>query len=267
VSDHETWSNEKLLQRLATPAAGEAWTLFLRRHTPLIVSVARQYHHDEQRLRDCYLFVCEKLCDDGFRRLRAFRQADAVQFSSWLRAVTANLCVDWLRREFGRQRRFRTIAALPELEQAVYALRFEQGLSLPACYEAARERFPELTEVQLAGVVRRLNRKLTPRQHWLLATRNRTAISIDDPDAAGEVALALAGGDDPEHLAVSEEQRQRLHAALRQLDARQRLLLKLRYQQGLTLQEVARLAGLEDPFRARYQVQQALERLQSLLLD
>lgn len=267
MSDHETWSSEKLLQRLATPAAGEAWKLFLRRHTPLIVSVARQYHHDEQRLRDCYQFVCEKLCDDGFHRLRAWRRADQVRFSSWLRAVVANLCVDWLRSEFGRQRRFRAIAGLPELEQQVYALRFEQGLSIPACYEAVRARFPDLTEVQLAGIVRRLNRKLTPRQHWLLATRNRAAVSIDDPDAGGEVALALAGGDDPESLAVTEEQQKRLEAALHQLDARQRLLLKLRYQQGLTLQEVARVAGLEDPFRARYQVQQALARLQSLLLD
>jgi RNA polymerase sigma factor (sigma-70 family) len=267
VTSHENWSNEQLLQRLATPAAGEAWKVFLRRHTALIVSVARQYHHDEQRMRDCYLFVCEKLYDDGFRRLLAYRQADKVQFSSWLRAVVANLCVDWLRSEFGRQHRFRAISELPELEQQIYAHRFEQGMSIPACYQAISARFPEVTEVQLAAVIRRLNRKLTPRQHWLLATRHRSAVSIDEPEVQREASLALGGGDDPETLAADEQQQARLEAALKQLEPQQRLLLKLRYQQGLTLQEVARLAGLQDPFRARYLVQQALQRLQSLLRD
>lgn len=267
MTGHENWSNEKLLQRLATPAAGEAWKLFLRRHTSLIVSVARQYHHDDQRLRDCYLFVCEKLCDDGFRRLLAYRPAEKVRFSSWLRAVTANLCVDWLRSEFGRQRRFRAIAELPELEQQVYAHRFEQGLSIPACYEAISAKFPQVTEVQLASVIRRINRKLTPRQHWLLATRSRTALSIDEPEVRREASLAQGGDDDPERHAAAEQQQVRLEAALEQLDTRQRLLLKLRHQQGLTLQEVARLAGLKDPFRARYLVQQALLRLQSLLQE
>lgn len=267
MTGHESWSNDQLLQRLATPAAGEAWKLFLRRHTSLIVSVARQYHHDEQRLRDCYLFVCEKLCDDGFRRLRAYSPVGGAQFATWLRAVVGRLCVDWLRSEFGRQRRFRAIAELPELEQQVYAHRFEQGLSIPACYEAISAKFPQVTEVQLASVIRHLNRQLTPRQHWLLATRNRTALSIDEPEVRREASLARGGDDDPESRAAAEQQQARLEAALEQLDSQQRLLVKLRYQQGLTLQEVARLAGLKDPFHARYLVQQALLRLQSLLRD
>ena len=266
MTGHETWSNDQLLQRLATPAAGEAWKLFLRRHTALIVSVARQYHHDEQRLRDCYLFVCEKLCDDSFRRLRAYSPVEGAQFATWLRAVVGRLCVDWLRSEYGRQRRFRAIASLPELEQQVYALRFEQGLSIPACYQALSGRFPEVTEVQLAAMVRRISGTLTSRQHWLLATRNKPVLSLDEPEVRREASLA-ADGEDPERRAADEEQQARLEAALQQLDSQQRLLLKLRYQQNLTLQEVARLAGLQDPFRARYLVQQALLRLQALLRE
>lgn len=262
----EIGSTENLLQRLATPAAGEAWKLFLRRYTPLIVSVTRQYHHDEQRLRDCYLFVCERLCDDGFRRLRAYRPAEGAQFATWLRAVVGRLCVDWLRREFGRQRRFRVIAGLTELEQQVYALRFEQGLSIPACYQALSARFPEVTEGQLAAVVRRISDTLTSRQRWLLATRSKPMLSLEEPEVHREAALAV-DGDDPERRACDEEQHARLEGALQQLEPQQRLLLKLRYQQGRTLQEVARLAGLQDPFRARYLVQKALQRLQSLLRE
>lgn len=264
VTGSEEWSTEQMLRQLGTPAAGEAWKFFLRHHTPLILSVGRQYHHDEQRLRDCYLFVCERLCDDGFRRLRAYRPADSVQFATWLRAVVGRLCVDWLRSEFGRQRRFRAITGLPELEQQVYALRFEQGLSIPSCYQALSARFPELTEVQLAAVVRRISGTLTSRQRWLLAARNRPVLSLDEPEVLREASLAR-DDDDPERHAADEEQQARLATALEQLEPQQRLLLKLRYQQGLTLQEVARLAGLQDLFRARYLVQQALQRLQSLL--
>ena len=264
MTDLETWSNDQLLQRLATPAAGEAWKQFLRRHTPLIVSVTRQYHHDEQRLRDCYLFVCERLCDDGFRRLRAYRQAEGAQFATWLRAVVGHLCVDWLRSEHGRQRPLRAITGLPELERQVYALRFEQGLTIPACYQALSAHFPEVTEVQLAAVVRRISAALTPRQRWLLATRNKPVLSLEEPEVRREAELAV-DGNDPERCAADEEQQARLEAALQELEPRQRLLLKLRYQEGRTLQEVARLAGLQNPFRVRYLVQQALQRLQSLL--
>jgi RNA polymerase sigma factor (sigma-70 family) len=259
-------STEKLLQGLATPAAGEAWKLFLRLHTPLIISVTRQYAHDEQRLRDCYLFVCERLCDDSFRRLRAYRPVAGVQFATWLRAVVGRLSVDWLRSEYGRQRPFRAIVGLPDLEQQVYALRFERGLSIPACYQALTARFPEVTEVQLAAVVRRISGMLTSRQRWLLATRNTPVFSLEEPEVSREAALAV-DSDDPERRACEEEQHARLEGALQQLEPQQRLLLKLRYQQGRTLEEVARLAGLQDAFRARCVVQQALQRLQSLLRE
>jgi DNA-directed RNA polymerase specialized sigma24 family protein len=47
----------------------------------------------------------------------------------------------------------------------------------------------------------------------------------------------------------------------------QRLLLQLRYEQELTLAEVARLAGLPDLNRANRQIQAALAELARLLED
>jgi len=265
LAGQNNWSTEEMLQRLVSPEAGDAWQFFIHRFTPLLVSVARQYHQDPQRLRDCYLYVCEKLCDHEFARLQAYAKVEGVGFSSWLRAVTANLCVDWLRSEFGRRRRFRAIRRLPELEQAVYEHRFEQGLSISACYETLSTRFPDLTEVQLAGVIRRVNRELTARQHWLLSTRKPAMLPIENPDVRREASLVSGGSENPENQEIEREEQARVDAALRQLEPNQRLLLKLRYQQGLTLKEVARLAHLDDAFQARYQVQLALRRLQELL--
>jgi hypothetical protein len=51
------------------------------------------------------------------------------------------------------------------------------------------------------------------------------------------------------------------------LPAEQRLLLRLRYEQNLTLAEVARLTNQSDPFRANRQIQSALKALADLISD
>lgn len=260
-------ADEKVLEQLGTASAGAAWAVFLRRHTPLILAVARQYERDEQALHDCYLFVCEKLSDQGFRRLRTWRKRDKVRFTTWLRAVVANLCVDWHRSVQGRFRPVSTIAGLSALERLVYQHRFELGASIRECHEAVRVMHPQLTELDLAVIIRRLNRLLTPQQHWMLATRRRVAVSMDDDAVRQEADQVLDSQQSPEHQATEGEQLQRLGAALRQLSPRQQLMLKLRFQQGLSLQEVARLTGHADLQKARYQLRLALDRLRELLAD
>jgi len=260
-------ADENLLKQLGTAAAGAAWTVFLRRYTPLILGVARQYQRDEQSIQDCYLFVCEKLIDEDFRRLRAWRRRDNLQFTTWLRAVVANLCVDWHRSTQGRQRPVSSIADLPGPERLVYMHRYELGASVHECHEAVAARYPQLTVLDVAAIIRRINQLLTPQQHWMLSTRRRLAVSLDDAGIRSQAELTLDAQQTPEELAESEQMKKRLRSALRHLPARQRLLLKLRYQQGLSLKEVARLAGHRDLQQVRYQVRLALERLQALLSD
>ena len=262
-----SWTDEKLLKKLGTSRAGIAWKVFLDKYSAVILSVAKQYQHDQQNILDCYLYVCEKLTDDQFRRLRAWRRQGDVRFSSWLRAVVTNLCVDWHRSENGRHRQFRSIAELSDLERLVYKLRFEQGASIQGCYAAVSGSYPELTEIELTGIIRALNRQLTPRQHWIMATRKRALVSFDDAMVRREVSLTSTNIDNPEEGAASDQEQQHLEAAMNLLTAKQSLILKLRYQQGLTLKEVAQLAGFEDPFKARYQIRLALDRLKELLRD
>jgi RNA polymerase sigma factor (sigma-70 family) len=52
-----------------------------------------------------------------------------------------------------------------------------------------------------------------------------------------------------------------IQEALQRLAPRQRLLLRLRYEQDLTLEEVARLVGLGDPYRAHREIQAAVAEL------
>ena len=78
----------------------------------------------------------------------------------------------------------------------------------------------------------------------------------------GRVPTADPG---PEEQAEATQQRRQLRDALAKLTPEQRLLLRLRYEQGLTLAEVARLTRQPDPFRANRQVQAALEALARLM--
>jgi RNA polymerase sigma factor (sigma-70 family) len=259
-------ADENLLEQLGTANAGAAWTAFLRRYTPLIVGVVRQYQRDAQSLNDCYLFICEKLIDDDFRRLRAWRNEN-VRFASWLRAVVANLCVDWHRSVQGRRRPFRSFADLTGPERLVCIHRFKFGASLRECHEAVVVAYPQLSELDVAAMIRRMNGLLSPQQHWMLANRRRAAVSLDDTEIRRQAEQTWDSQETPEELAVAGQQQERLHAALRQLTTSQQLLLKLRYQQGLSLKEVARLAGYENLQQARYQIRLALERLQTLLSD
>jgi RNA polymerase sigma factor (sigma-70 family) len=136
------------------------------------------------------------------------------------------------------------------------------------CLQALQPRFPELTAATVSEINARLFAVLTPQQRWQLSVRapgpgpvDRGASSEDDDPGWG----VAAPGPGPDDLAAELQERQRLQDALSQLPAAQRLLLRLRYEQNLTLAEVARLTGQADPFRANRQIQAALTALAELM--
>jgi RNA polymerase sigma factor (sigma-70 family) len=156
---------------------------------------------------------------------------------------------------------------LPRLEQQVFKFKFEHGLEFHSCLASLQSEFPGLTEPQLQGVLSHINNLLTPRQHWLLSTRQSKPISLDNVSQTITVEQIADPGEDPETLAEISEEHEQLNAALAKLSSQHRLLLKLRYQQDLSLKEVARLTRLGDPFRARRHIQAALQELSKYLVS
>lgn len=258
----------KWVERLSSDAAGEAWAEFLREYTPLIRHVVRHHEHDPANAEDSFNYVCEALSDDGFRRLRNFRPDGPARFRTWLVAVVANLCRDRRRRQRGRDRPFQAVARLPELDQQVYRLMFVQGNSRAACLAELAPRFPGLTDAVVAEINARLFGLLTPQQRWQLSARPHVPVRCGSRSGTGEddpMDRVEAGGPGPEDEAAMLQERQQLRQALAGLTSGQRLLLRLRYEQGLTLAEVARLTRQPDPFRANRQIQAALEALERLM--
>jgi len=251
----------ELLASLNSPAADAAWRQFLKRYSEQMVRIVREGGFTRDECNECFLFVCEKLCENRCRRLRKYQPEGSASFRSWLEVVVANLCIDWRRSLVGRPRPFRNILGLRPLEQRVFHYRFLKRFSLNACLAALQPEFPGLGAPELAEAISSVQTTLTSRQHWLLSISQAEVLSLQS-DAVDEPRSFAPG---PGRQAVASEEQQRLERAMAQLQPRQRQLLAMRYRQDLTLQEIARLTRLGDPFRVRRQIQAALDELERLL--
>ena len=258
----------QLLQRLRSYQAQEAWAEFLASFSPLILQVVQLFERDDDPIADCYLFVCEQLSQKQFRRLRLFRPDGPASFRTWLRAVVRNLSLDWRRREFGRHRVFESIQRLPALEHEVFHCVFEQGLSAVEAFLSLRAKVPGLDEQRVEQAVERIHSLLTPRQLWLLhADRPELPAGALEPDGV-ETPLDERVADsrpNPESLAAWNEERTNLSRALALLSRDDRLFLRLRYEQELTLEKVAKVTGLKDAQAADRRIREILARLQKCM--
>lgn len=230
-----------LLRRLSSADAGPAWVEFLELHAPLIMSVAGQFEYEQERIHDCFLYACEQLNDNGFRRLLKFDTTGKATFRTWLGSVVFNLCVDWHRREYGRVTLLPAISALPAFDQSVYRMVVEQGMDKEACFQSLRADFPDLTRDLIAKAVARVYALLTPRQRWQITVRNRGRKQIRGSAHQESLEWLPDPAPGPDAGAQKRQELESLQDAMTRLPVEQRLLLKLRFQEGLTLKKIAQL--------------------------
>jgi RNA polymerase sigma factor (sigma-70 family) len=254
-----------LLQTLGSTEARDGWKEFLEQFSPLILQVVRHFEYDPDRVADCFLFACEHLSRDRFRRLRRFRLGGAASFSTWLRAVVRNLCCDWHRREFGRERVFESIARLSPFDQEVFRAIYEDGSSEEEAYLALRSRQPQLTRERLTSSRERIDRVLTPRHRWLLSLRSAEsrseAAAAPQPDGKTPEPQLSDTAPNPEEQATFEERRTALRRGLARLTAQERLLVRLRFEEDLSLEQIARAMRLGDAFAVHRRLGEILDRL------
>jgi RNA polymerase sigma factor (sigma-70 family) len=225
------------------------------------MNTANQIEFEQDRVNECFLFVCDQLCGDGFRRLLKFNTSGTAKFRTWLGTVVFNLCVDWHRREYGRVRLLPAIAALPAFDQSVYHLVIEQGMNKAAVFQVLRADFPDLTRESVANALRRIYSVLTPRQCWQINVRNGVRSQARSNPLQDQVELIPDPGTGPEATAQAQQELEVMQSAISRLPANQRLLLQLRYQQGLSLKKIAQLQHLGDTGRAWRHIQTAVNAL------
>lgn len=241
-----------------------AWDGFLAEYASLILQVVRLFERDPDRVDDCFVFACEQLRRDDVRRIRSFDVRGPASFPTWLRTVVRNLCLDWRRKRFGRPRPFRVIEQMAAPDQEVYRAIYLRGLTESAALEAVRLSFPEFTRAALVDSLARIGRTLSPHQSWLVASRHFRRVSLSHPGGNPDSGRELDPGDTrpgPEQNAAHEEQLRLLRRGLEALHPKERLLLRLRYEQDLTLEEVGRLTGVGSATTAQRAIERALEKL------
>jgi RNA polymerase sigma factor (sigma-70 family) len=255
----------RILARLGGAAAAEAWRDFLEAYALIILQVVRLFERDPDHVSDCFLFVCEHLCAGGCRRLRRFQVSGPASFPTWLRAVVRNLCLDWHRREYGRHRDFRVIQRMPALEQAVFERAFRNQATHEEVFLSLRQSFPGLTPAAVADCGARIEAVLSGRQRWLLAVRQARTLPIEEPGETKPAVSLVDPSPGPEEQASSNQQRSALRRALASLPASDLLLLRMRFAEDLTLDQVARLMNLANPQSADRRIQDVLKQLQTLM--
>ena len=258
-------SIEEILKQLRARDPHEAWTGFLQEYSALIFHVTRYYERDLDLASDCFQFVCERLCADRFRRLLRFKPQGPASFSTWLRAVVRNLCMDWRRKEFGRRRPFRSISRLNAFDQEVFRCVYERGNSTEETFSVLRSTHPNIRREQVTESRQRIEEELTAKQRWVLSVRfaQKTAATTNETAAAPpEIPDPRP---DPEARAVIEERQRSLGRALARLPKRESLLVRLRFEQELTLEQIAKLLDLGNAQRADRQIKDVLARLREAL--
>lgn len=258
-----------LIERLRSADASFAWRQFLDQYTPVLYHTARACSRDEDECADCFLYICEELAKSDFRRLRQFREDGAASFVTWLRVVARNLCVDRMRRDYGRPRPFRSVEKLSGLELEVYKCRHERGFSQERTLHEIRSSYPGVNVSQLNEVESRIDKSLSPRQHWILSTRHR--LSFDPIISAaledGGEATADIADERPsqETIVVQQQLQEKVQQCLASLPSDERLIVQLRFIEDLSLDEISRLTGLGGPQRVHRRLAAILQKLRAVI--
>jgi RNA polymerase sigma factor (sigma-70 family) len=246
----ETGWEEEILARVRREGAG-AWEEFLDGFAGVLFRVVALFADTYDERMDLFLYLCDRLREDGMRRVRAFqRRAEApCRFSTYLTVVAKNLAVDFLRSKEGRYRPFSRVASLDETDRLLFEYHLRDGASMEETRSLLEGRHGirlSLEEAsRRAGAV---GATLSANQRWKLLARlasRRRTLSIDPVEEAAlrddRPALPLPGpGGDPEQPLREREARRILQEALAAVGPRQRLALTLRFRDSLSAQEVAR---------------------------
>jgi RNA polymerase sigma factor (sigma-70 family) len=254
-----------MLSALSSAERQLAWCAFLDRYSALIYHVVRSFDRDPDRSGDCFLFICEQLSANDSRRLRKFDLAGRASFSTWLCAVVRNLCLDWHRKEHGRRRVFGSVARRSAMDQLLFQTVFRRGLSAEEAREELSRRGVELSFAAVEERICDIRRCLSSRQLWLLSSGKAMLDSLDREEEGTHSVEPADPAPDPESLVALRETHQHVSAALASLTDSDRLLIRLRYQEGLTLQQVARLVGLKDVQTADRRLRDIIDHLRQAL--
>lgn len=227
-----------------------AWQRFLERYADTICATLRGLGFDYDQVMDRFVYVCEKLAENDYRRLRSVRYfGDRGEVTPWLRQVVKRLAINWAQSREGRRRLLKPIARLAELDQRIFEIYFWQGRTpSEVCERLRNEHDPSVELLDVFAGLERIFRCLSAKKLWRLVsglTGRRKPLSLTYEEGDGERPVPCLAAD-PEEALLRRERRRHLETALAELEPYQRRLIELRYRDGLGIPEAARALDLGE---------------------
>jgi DNA-directed RNA polymerase specialized sigma24 family protein len=246
-----------LLQRLwsgEAPVVERAWQELLRRYARLFLKIIWQFERDVDAAMAQYVYVCTRLAEDDFARLRKYQpegRANPPKLSTWLTVVVKNLCLEQRRVVHGRRRWPRALEAMSDFDRKVFELYYWKGYT-PEEIALTLEIESQHDGASVAGALARLEAlALRPSRTWH-SERDPAFVPFDElyhrPDDESEGA----------------EETARYETLLARLPAEERLVLRLRFWEDMTASEIAQVLQWESPRRVYTVIERALKTLRTL---
>jgi DNA-directed RNA polymerase specialized sigma24 family protein len=228
-----------------------AWELFIARYADVLFSYLNDLGFNYDQAMDRFVYICEKLSEQDFRRLKMIRYAGSRgDLTPWLRKVAKHLCINWAWSAEGRRRLFKPVARLSERDQHVFQLYFWKGMSPSEIHERLRHDQAEIDLIEVLDCLERIFAVLSHKNLWRLMSnlaRRRDAISIDEVDEDTGARLELADArPNPEEMLIQKEAEERMDRALESLSPREQLIIRFRYEEGTAIKEIAEMLHLGE---------------------
>ncbi len=249
-------SHERLL------AGGENvelhWKQFLREHTRLMLKIIWQFDNDYDGVMEKYLYVCSKLAAGNFAILRRFTQqhhANPPRFTTWLGTVTYNLCVDAYRSSHGRRQFPRAVLGLPALDREVFQLYYWKGYSREEIEHTLSNKFKH-DGLSIMESLQRVEEVIA----GLSTTVDRRPVFLPFNENDSPVGMS-------ENTTDFNEMLEWLDRWMDELNDQERMIIRLRFWEGMTGPEIADAMGISPTQRVYPLLQKALSSLRERALQ
>lgn len=249
----------------------ESWRAFCETYSPVIERSIRRYVRDGEAARDLYVSLLEKLRGGS---LGSYRGTSTL--AAWLYVVARNRCKDYFRSASGLRHVLGMLKGMRSGERRFFELYYVEGLSMHETYESMRSETGGATSrIDVIEYDEAIRRRIAKKRLARLTER------LLRPDAARRMERSIEtlpegtelrdeAGPSPEESADAgprEEALRKLRAALLGLSPRDRLMLDLRFEQGLSLRKTGEILDMGDARRVHEKLGQLLAQLRKTLLD
>ena len=242
-----------------------AWDTFLKDYNQLIMAVISKLTCDYDDKMELYAHALLHLKKNNCEKLIAyFEKPRSYNFETWIAVVTRNCCMDWFRKEKGRKRLIKCIKEFPEIEQWIFRYHYHYGYSLEVVYQIVQAKHGYKKSItDMVTVMDKIDDLVQQKSKWNIDSNLRSIINTSPQEE-----LEIYDQKHPQPTTISnlekiihKDTEQILNDVLDSLSDQNRLIIRLYYLKGLTLEKVARVLKMKNIWQVQRKLKKALKHL------